>query len=71
MKKNKYLCPTWKRIIYKLCGIFVLLLLSLSYYFVPEFWKDKEHILSVILYSATWMITRAGIKKTGVENEKD
>ena len=71
MKKNKYLCPTWKRIIYKICGIIVILLLSLSYFFIPKFWENKEHIISVILYSATWMITRAGIKKVGVDDEKN
>ena len=71
MKKNKYLCPTSKRLVYKICGIVAILLLSLSYYFVPDFWKDKDHIAGIIVYSGSWMITRAGIKKTGVDDEKD
>ena len=64
VNKNKnYQCSSLTRFIYKSIGITLLILLSISYWFVPTFWKDKEHIALSAVYSCFWMITRAGIKE--------
>ena len=64
-KKEKYviLCPTWKRLIYKLVGSLIILSAGFLYWMVPHFWDGKELLLGVLTHSSFVLITRAGFTK--------
>ena len=64
-KKEKYviLCPTFKRVLYKVLGSIIIFTAGFLYLMVPNFWDGKELLLGVLTHSSFVLIVRAGFTK--------
>ena len=71
MKKQKEICKDKKiKATFIVLGFLLALLLAYSYFLVPHFWDDKEHLLTMCSAGSFWLLYNGGIRPGGKEDEK-